>query len=397
LRKIAATYIFPVSSPPLKNGILVVDDYGKILDIRDTHGNLREEAGLEYYSGIVVPGFVNAHCHLEFSGLRNRIPRGTGLPSFLGYVQKLRDQDVETRQQEAEKADREMQQNGIVAVGDVSNGCSSLAVKKKSALRYYTFIEVFGFLPQRAKKAFAAAEKVYQACRNLGLEASIVPHSPYSVSRPLFEKIKMWTEKNQGVISMHNQESSEENFFFKTGRGGIATHMKHTLGLDLSGWKPPGRNSLVSVVDQIPEKARLLLVHNTFTTKEDVQELKKKRDMHNVFFILCPGANQYISHCLPPADMLREQQVNLCLGTDSLASNRELSILAEMKILQHHFPQLELEELIAWGTLHGAKALGTDGDIGSFEPGKKPGVNLLVKTDLQSLKLTPETKCRKLV
>ncbi len=396
MRKLAATYIFPVSSPPLKYGILLLDDHGKILGVKDTHGSLREEAGLEYYNGILVPGFVNAHCHLELSVLRNRIPRGIGLSRFLGAVQKLRNQETDAVQEEAEKADREMQQNGIVAAGDVSNGCTSLPVKKSSPLRYHTFIEVFGFLPERAERAFAAAEEVWEACRTLGMKASIVPHSPYSVSGPLFERVKRWAEKNQGILSMHNQESPDENLFFKTGRGGIASHMEETLGLDISGWNPTGRNSLASILDKIPEKNRLLLVHNTFSSEEDVRELKQRREICNVFFVLCPGANQYISNCLPPVGMLREQQVNICLGTDSLASNRELSILAEMKILQHHFPHLELEELIAWGTLNGAKALGTDGETGSFEPGKTPGVNLLVKTDLQKLKLTPESKCRKL-
>jgi len=396
VKKIAATYVFPISSPPLKNGILILDDNGEVLELVDTKGHLSEEAGLEYYNGILVPGFVNSHCHIEFSHLKNKIEKGTGLGGFIGAINKLRNDDENARIIQAKNADKVMWQNGIVAVGDISNSELSFEIKRNSKLIYHTFVEVFGFLPERAERAFSFAEEVFNQCNGLGLNASIVPHSPYSVSDPLFKLIKNYAENDNGPISIHNQESRGENKFYTNGTGEIANHLKNNIGLDISGWKPTGQNSLPSILDKLPAENNLLLVHNTFTSAGDIEFLKEKRTISEVYFVLCPNANNYINGCLPPVNLFREQKLNICLGTDSLASNEELSILSEMKTIQENFMEIELNELLLWGTLNGAKALQMNQLLGSFEIGKKPGVNLLEKVDLHKLKLTSETKVRRL-
>jgi aminodeoxyfutalosine deaminase len=397
LRKIAASYIFPVSSPPLKNGILILGDDGKILELVDTSGQLREEANLEFYNGILVPGFINAHCHLELSYLHNKIERGTGLGGFIGQVNILRKEIPGNILDEAEKADLNMLKEGIVAVGDISNGLTSIEIKKNSKLKYHTFAEVYGFLPERAERAFSFAREVFEFCRFYGLPASVSPHSPYSVSNQLFALIRDFASGNTFPISMHNQESQGENEFYLTGSGEIANHLQNNLNLDISGWKPTGKNSLPSVLGKLPENNNLLLVHNTFTGESDIQFLKSHRDPATVFFVLCPNANQYISNSLPPVNFFRQYGLTICLGTDGLASNSQLSILSEMLAIQEKFPEISLEELVLWATLNGAKALGMDRELGGFEPGKKPGINLLEKVDLLNRRLTPETNVKRLV
>lgn len=397
MRKIAASYIFPVFSPPLKNGILILDENGAILEVVDTKGEFREQAGLEFYNGILVPGFVNAHCHLELSHFYNKIGRGTGLGGFLGYINNLRKEDLIYDLEAAQNADEKMWQNGIVAVGDISNGLASIDIKRKSKIRYFTFAEVYGFLPERADRAFIFGREVFEFCRLYDFPASVSPHSPYSVSNQLFALIKDFASGNSFPVSMHNQESQGENEFFLTGNGEIARHLQNNLGLDISGWNPTGKNSLPSVLGKLPEKNNLLLVHNTFTCEADIQFLKSQREPGSLFFVLCPNANLYISKTLPPVDLFRQHGLNLCLGTDSLASNSHLSILSEMKTVQENFPETGLEELIMWATLNGAKALKMDQTLGSFEPGKKPGANLLENVDLQNLRLTAETRVKKLV
>ena len=366
------------------------------MDLIDTKGHLTEQAGLEYYNGILVPGFINCHCHLELSHLKNKIDMGTGLGEFIGAVNKLRFVEEEIVMNAARNADAEMWKNGIVAVGDVSNGFTSLEIKRESKLDYYTFVEVFGFLSERAERAFKMAGEIYRRCESLGLKASIVPHSPYSVSGELFGLIRAHAEKNKGLISIHNQESKAENFFFLTGEGEIAGHLQNNIGLNISGWKPTGKNSLPSVLDKIPEKNQLLLVHNTFTAEDDIRFLKEKRDICRVFFVLCPNANLYISKSLPPVGLFRSQNLNLCFGTDSLASNSQLSIVAEMYTIQENFKETGFNEILTWATLNGARALKMNRWLGSFEKGKRPGVNLLVKTNLHQLKLTPETRVQRL-
>ena len=397
MRKISATWIFPGNQPPLKNGILICEDDGTVVDLIDTGGQLREQAGMERHSGILVPGFVNAHCHLELSHLKGKIPEKTGLGGFLGAINKFRNLEVENLEEAMKQADFQMKQAGIVAIGDVSNSYLSLETKRKSKICYHTFVEAFGFHPSRAEKAFSFAEFVESMFREFGLPASVTPHSPYSVSELLFQKISEKARAENAILSVHNQESQHELAFFKDGSGSIARHINEVLGIDISHWKPTGRSSLDFTLSFIQKENPLLLVHNTFTSPEDIQLLKRQRKMENTFLVLCPNANLYIENQLPPIPLFQQEKLNICLGTDSLASNHNLSVLQEMITLQIKFPEITLQELLEWACLNSSLALGLNDLFGSFEPGKKPGVNLVTGADLQRLKLTEKSKVKRLI
>jgi len=397
VRKIAATYIFPGNRAPVKNGILVCDNDGTIIEIIENGGDFHEEAGLEYYSGALVPGFVNAHCHLELSHLKNQVEEKTGIGGFIGQINKLRNVAEEEMLKAAQVADKLMWTVGISAVGDISNTVLSIPVKQKSSIHYYTFVETFGFHPSRAERAFELATTVKKSLDDSELLASIVPHSPYSVSEPLFRRIEKEASKSGGILSIHNQESKGETQFYIDGTGPIAEHLQNNLGLDISHWSPPGKSSLESILEYLPPENLLLLVHNTFTRENDVEALLKKRSSENTFMVLCPNSNLYIENALPPIQLFRKKGLNICLGTDSLASNHVLSILQEMITIQQHFTEITLQELVKWACVNGAKALGLDNEIGSFDKGKKPGANLLTGLDLKELKLTEKARVKRLI
>ncbi len=394
MRKISATYIFSGNQPPLKRSILVCEDDGTVAELIDTGGELFETAGLEYYNGILVPGFVNAHCHLELSHLKDKIPEKSGLPGFLHEINKLRNRKDVFDENASEKADLQMQQAGIVAVGDVANSGETLETKQHSSLYYHTFAEAFGFHPSRAEKAFQLAEQVEEMFHAAGLEASVTPHSGYSVSDLLFQKIKKKAQSTGGILSIHNQESLVEEEFFKFGSGPIFHHLHHNLGLDISHWKRHEGNMAELILPFLPKRNHLLLVHNTFTTMATISAIKKYRDLNNTFFVLCPNSNLYIEDQLPPLPLFQKENINLCLGTDSLASNHQLSILQEMITLHQHFPYIRLEDLVNWACLNGARALNIEKRLGSFEKGKNPGINLITGADLQQLKLTPASRVK---
>jgi cytosine/adenosine deaminase-related metal-dependent hydrolase len=397
VRKISATYIFPGNQPPLKNGILICEDDGTVLDLIDTGGQLREQAGLEQYSGILVPGFVNAHCHLELSHLKEKIPEKTGLGGFLGAINKLRNSEVKNQEEAMKQADFQMWNSGIVAVGDVSNSYVSLETKRSSKIHYHTFVEAFGFHPLRAEKAFSFAEFVESLFREFGLPASVTPHSPYSVSKELFFKIREKALAEDSILSVHNQESKAEIEFFVKGTGTVFQHLSQTLALDVSHWQPTGKSSLEFTLSFIPRENPLLLVHNTFTSPKDIQLIKKERDLKNTFLVLCPNANLYIENQLPPVPLFQQEKLNICIGTDSLASNYNLSVLQEMITLQKNFQEITLTELVEWGCLNGARALGLENFLGSLEAGKKPGVNLITGADIQGQRLTEQSKVKRLL
>ena len=300
MRKIAATYIYPINQAPIKNGILSCADDGTIIEISGNNETIKEQSNLEYYSGILVPGFVNTHCHLELSHLKGKIEEKTGIGGFIGKINQLRNQETGNREKAIHAADRKMWTVGIAAVGDISNSLLTITTKEKSKIYYHTFIESFGFHPSRAERAFELAQFLHYEFSEKGLTNSIVPHSPYSVSEPLFEKIKKVAEKEKSILTIHNQESKSESEFYKSGTGAIANHLTNNLGIDISHWKPTGKSSSTSILKYIPKENQLLLVHNTFTTKEDLDEMLQQRCItENTFFVLCPNSNLYIENQLP--------------------------------------------------------------------------------------------------
>jgi cytosine/adenosine deaminase-related metal-dependent hydrolase len=397
VRKIAATYIFPGNHPPIKNGILTCSPDGTIVEISGSSEKITEQSGLEFYSGILVPGFVNTHCHLELSHLKGKIEEKTGIGGFIGKINQLRNQETENTEKAIQVADRKMWAAGTAAVGDISNSNLSIDTKKSSKIFYHTFIESFGFLPSRAERAFDYARFIQFQFKERNLANSIVPHSPYSVSKLLFEKIKANAIAEKSILTIHNQESESESEFYSKGTGAILNHLQNNLGIDTSHWQPTGKSSLISILQFLPVENQLLLVHNTFTTKEDLNELRKIRATENTFFVLCPNSNLYIENRLPPVQLFKEENLNICLGTDSLASNHELSVLSEMITLQLNFPEITLEELFKLATLNGAKALQIDDKYGSFEVGKQPGVNLISGIDFNTMKLTEKSKVKRLI
>ena len=377
-------------------GIITIDPDGTILAIQDTHGILKESEEVEFFSGILVPGFVNAHCHLELSHLQHTFTQVAGLVPFLKQVVDHRASDPGKVIKAAEIADLLMYKNGIVAVGDIANGPTAFEAKKHSKIVYHTFIEALGFSPERAVKAFEWAKNCVNIAEYSGLSASIVPHSPYSVSDSLFRAIAEEALRTGSILSLHSQESNGEDDLYHSGTGEMLTHLQDNLGIDTSFFMPTGKSAIQSTLEYLPPGNNLLLVHNLNTKQADIDYIAGVRDLGNTWFVLCPGSNLYIQNRLPDISLLRKNGLQICLGTDSLASNHQLSILEEMKIVQNAFPEITIHELTQWTSMNGANALKMGEWAGSIEVGKRPGINLLSGVDLVSNKLLPGSKVKRL-
>lgn len=397
MRKIAAQYIFTGTGAILTKGIVNVTDDGIIADIIDTNGQLDEQAGVEFYNGVLVPGFINAHCHLELSHLKGIFPERTGLPVFLNNVVEHRNLEEKKVVEAAKKTDLELFENGIVAVGDISNTNTTFQLKSRSKIFYHTFIEVLGFSPQRAGLAFEWAKFCLAEAQSLGIRASIVPHAPYSISQELFGLVSKYALNSNSILSIHNQECSAEDDLYQTGTGEIVKHLTENRSIDLSFFKPTGKSALESVINWLPIDNKLLLVHNICTAQKDIDLIMQLRDINKTWFVLCPKSNLYIEGHLPDIALFRKNGLKICLGTDSLSSNRKLSIFEEMKTVQGHYPDIPLNELVAWATKNGAEALEINNWAGTIEKGKKPGLNLISGLDLKHLRLLPRSKVKRLL
>jgi cytosine/adenosine deaminase-related metal-dependent hydrolase len=387
MKSFRADYVFPISADPIKNGIVTVDDSGKITSV-STHAHPDTE--VEQLSGVICPGFVNTHCHLELSHLHNLTPKQTGLVEFIKSVQQLRGAGEDVIAEAAFAADDQMYHNGIIAVGDISNSISSLEIKKQSKLYYHTFVELFSFLPERAEETFESALELQKQFKPLS--TSITPHAPYSVSKDLFRLIKNHSDANENLLSIHNQECEDENKFYRYKLGAFNDLYK-SFGIDISYFKPQARNSIQSVLPLLSNRQNILMVHNTCTNLKDIYFVK--RFDRKINWCFCPSANLYIEGRLPKIDLFVDEGFNITLGTDSLASNDKLCILSEMRILQQHFPSLSTATLLEWATINGARFLGIDDETGTIEAGKTPGLNLI--TGLDGLKITDNTEVKRLL
>ena len=336
------------------------------------------EAGddVQQMEGILSPGFVNAHCHLELSHMKGMIPAHTGLQEFVKQIVALRQVDPENIQEAIVNAEAEMMANGIVAVGDISNTLDTLKQKAKHNLAYYSFVELYDLDPTRAADKILAGLEIQKQFQENCVRASLVPHAPYSVTNDLWNLLS--AHFGIHTISLHNQETPDENDFFKTKTGSFLGMYERTK-VNLDFFEATGLSSLQSVLPVFKNAHHGILVHNSFTSAEDIQAVHGV--MYNAFWCLCPNANQYIEQTMPPIELLRSEKAKLVIGTDSYASNWSLNVLDELKTIQQHQPQIPLAEMLGWATINGAQALQMDKHLGSFEQGKKPGVVLIKGVD----------------
>ncbi len=367
------------------------DDNGKILSVTDNKAVGNDE--IEKFDGILCPGFVNVHCHLELSYMRGKIPERKGLVQFIRDLLSIRNEKMEIVLAEIEKANEEMFINGIVAVGDISNDDHSLNEKSKSKIFYHTFVEAYGFIPENAQKYFDNALQVFKKAKALGLSASVTPHAPYSVTPELFKLIFKFNENSADIFSIHNQETEEETKYFKDGGGKFKSLIENFFKIGSNVFHPTGRRSLESIIPLFPKEKKVLLVHNTMTNEEDIKIANNYSN--NFFWCTCPNANLYIENRLPDYNLFLKEKDKVCIGTDSLASNHQLSVLEEIKTIQQHFPYASAELLLQWSTINGAKFLGVENKFGSLEKGKTPGIIHI--SNVTNGKLTPTSSVNRIV
>ncbi len=375
MRKISADYICPVSGTPIKEGVIVIDANGKIIQIGNR--NDFEASELEIYKGVIVPGFVNTHCHLELSHMKGKVDTGTSLIPFITGVVTKRAASEEVIQEAIAAAEQEMIDGGIVAVGDNSNEPENFAQKAKGNLLNYTFVEFFDFLQdQNATAEFEKYKAVFDELSTpSGNQKTCVPHAPYSVSETLFELINgANTSQNGLTISIHNEETPPENELFLSKTGGFIDFYG-MFGIELDKFEATGKTSIHYAMENMNPNHRTLFVHNTLTNAEDIAAAHSWSD--KVYWATCANANLYIENRLPNYQLFIDANAKMTIGTDSLTSNWQLSVLEEMKTIARYQSYVPFEMLLKWATLNGAEALGFQRDLGSIEVGKTPGLNLL--------------------
>ena len=374
-RKFKANCIFTGYEILDENNVLITNNEGIIQDIVKT-----EDAGndVEIFSGLLTPGFVNCHCHLELSHLKGIVPEKTGLVNFVQQVMTKRSFSAQQKHAAMQAAEQEMYHCGIVAVGDICNTADSISIKQQSKLHWHNFIEVSGFVDNAAEKRLAEIKIIReQFLSTLNFQLSTFsPHAPYSVSKKLFQLLN--DETAHQLITIHNQENAAEDALYKNKSGDFLQLYKN-LGINIDEFTPTAKSSLQTWLPYFTNNQSIIAVHNTFVTKEDIRLISNQWSVASgqFYYCLCLNANKYIENAVPPIKKLIQNDCKIVLGTDSYASNWQLNMVEEIKIILQQ--GIGLETVLQWATINGATALQMENKLGSFEKGKKPGVVLIDK------------------
>ncbi len=383
---LSAHYVFTNTGAPIKNGAVTIDDAdGKVLSVSTLDA---ETANTTFYNGIIVPGLVNAHCHLELSHLRGRVTDAESLVDFVCRMSRLG--AMPYQESAAKDADDMMFREGVVAVGDILNTANTANVKQNSKIHYTNFVELLGTTHQRCTADIDQYNNVYQKFSECGLlDICAVAHAPYSVCPELFGVINEINKDNRRVFSIHNQETKAENTLYINHSGEIVERFP----MDLSSIPVTGKTSLQSVGEYFSYD-NVLLVHNIYSSAEDLDFAKGA--IKNPYFVICPKSNLFLEKKIGDVPMMMRKGLTVCLGTDSLSSNDSLSMVEEMYALQNYYPEISLEDIIKFATINGAKALGLDG-CGVIAPGKNAGLTLITNIDYKSMRLTAKSTSKRLV
>ena len=371
MKRFAAKYVYPLTSrEPLLNAFVEVEGDGTILRIGQC------EEGEELMDGAIVPGFVNAHCHVELSYMKGLFRKGTGMAGFIDQINALRDTfSLDDKVAFLREAIDDLWAQGVVAMADISNCDDSFAVKACHPMYTRSFLEVFGAHPAHCEDVMRSVRALQEKARALGLDAAPTPHSCYTMSPELVTASSL-AGLESGFLSFHSEESDEEEEMMKYGRGPMWDNRKAN-GIPT----PPvtGTTSLEYFLNRllagglrIPVPGHVLLVHECCLTAQGAALAKKV--LAEPFLAVCPLSNLFIHKMLPPIPLMRESGIPICVGTDSLSSNDALCMVDELYCLQEAFPEVSLGELLEWACLNGARFLGKEDKLGTLEPGKKPGL-----------------------
>lgn len=358
-----AAFVLPVTSPPIRDAFVAVRD-GVVTAVGPVSDRPREAIATEIDLGatILMPGFVNAHTHLELSHLEGAIPGGRGFVPWIEDQLRVRaERSPDEVPVAVRKAIADMQAAGTAAVADVSNSLATVGPLRESGLHALVLHEILGFDPAKAShvlKQTKAARAALPPSPNPWVRIAVAAHAPHSISRELFALLM----GDGGVKSIHVAESRPEDEFLRDGSGEWREFLDRRVGpvsFDAPNATPVQYLDALGVL-----KPGLLAVHCVRVDEADAKLLATR----GAIAVLCPRSNEFLGNGVPPLALLLGNGVSIALGTDSLASCPSLDVLEDARLLARKFSRVPKAAILRALTRGGALALGFD-DLGEIRPG----------------------------
>lgn len=362
-----ARWVLPIDGPPIEGGyVAVADDFIVAVSSHDPNCGPITDLG----DVALLPGFVNAHTHLEFSGLTKPLGApGMSLPTWIRSV--IADRGRGDRDAAAAIAAglTESASAGVTTIGEIATSPAP-SYQVDGSPRTLLFQEAIGFSAGRVDSVASEMERRVDAA---GQTAGISPHAPYTVNPRLLVRLIDMAIDRQLPIAMHLAESREELELLRDGSGPF-----QELLAERSMWDdaaiPRGSRPL-DYLRQLARAPRSLAIHGNYFDAEEIAFAAAYRDRMSVVY--CPRTHAYFEHEPYPLAAMLDAGVRVALGTDSRASNPDLNLLSEVQDVALRFPQIDPATLLRMATLDAAEALGFGDLVGSLTPGKRAELKMV--------------------
>ena len=353
-----ARWVVPVDGTPISGGVVTVAD-GLIADVGSRADGPVDDLG----DVVLLPGLVNAHTHLEFSELDQPLGKpGMALPEWIHQVIANRGSKQRDPQRAIATGLQESSRLGVTTLGDIAT--ESVIDAAANQPEVVGFQEVIGFSAARCDSSLAEVEQRLAASKN---QRGISPHAPYTVHPTLLKRLVDLACKQNLPVAMHLAESPEELELLAEGTGPFQQLLEERSMWD-SGAIPANSRPLdyLKVLARVPQT---IVVHGNYLASDEIEFLANQRDQMSVAY--CPRTHTFFGHSTYPLEKMLSTGVRVALGTDSRASNPDLSLLGEMRHVAQHHPGISPDQILHMGTLSGAQALGLEHVAGSITPGKQ--------------------------
>ncbi len=368
IRIVSADAVLPGDREPIMRGAVAFDETGKIVDVGLSADVIARTKGrVEALKGVIFPGLVNAHTHIELSAMRGKVPGGTGFVNWVEHLLSVRaDIDPENDAESISCAVDELVAFGTAAVGDVTNSLAAVEVLRARGVTGWAFYEAFGIdatlAVKRAREVSAAIES-----DRPGLRIAPAIHALYTTHVDAIAVLDAAVRERPMRTSLHLAEHASERRALEAGDGPVADWLSKLLGDKTPAWP---RKSPIAYADALGLlRPDVLLVHMTDARPAEIALAHARSSP----FVLCPRSNLYIELKLPPLLAILEAGVQPALGTDSLASNASLDVLAEAAALHVRFPNVASDVLFQMATWNGARVLDLP-QLGRIVVGSAPGL-----------------------
>jgi cytosine/adenosine deaminase-related metal-dependent hydrolase len=361
---LGARWLFPVGDPPLEHGTITIA--GDKITAVEPRG--RRRADIDLGNVAVLPGLVNAHTHLDLGGLRGRMTPGNDFTAWLRGVIRHRGGQSDFEVDQAIRAGiAESVAYGTTLMGDISAQGQSWAALAASPLRAVVFHEMLGLPRARARQAWQDARAWLQRQpARATCKPGLSPHAPYSVRASLFRAAASRARRHRFPLAIHLAETPEELQLLREHQGPLVAFLQDLGVYDAAG--------LVRDTEEIlrfhQNTASVLFIHANYLPS--TQPIPRGATV-----VYCPRTHAAFGHEPYPLRQLLSVGVRVALGTDSLASNPDLDVLAEARFVRRHFPDIAGAVLLRMATLVGADALSWHEVTGSLSPGKSADLVVL--------------------